>query len=272
MTRNPFNLVFVTPAPIDFSRASEAFPGSGPTTRAFATLRFAVARSLNFLTLPLWELILGSVVIVVLLAALGEGLSRIVRRLGKRAGLKDTTLVSIRDVIRALWIVLAVVGVAYYTDLTSYLTVLVVSTVGGLILSLALQATLSNVIAGLFMIEDGTLRVGDEVTYSGIKGKVIRMTLRTSWILNEKGSITVVSNSNLMAGPLTIHSGTPRVVSRYHLEGVVPPLTAREVPAEKVTEPRPEPTAERAHERDAAKIPERRARKGASKETTRSGP
>jgi small-conductance mechanosensitive channel len=180
-----------------------------------------------------WQLVVGSALIVAFFALLGEALSRVVRRLGKRAGLKDVTLVTIRDATRGIWIVLAIVGVAFYTKLASDLTVLAVSTVGGLILSLALQATLSNVIAGLFMLEDGTLRVDEEITYSGITGRVIRIALRTSWIVTEKGDIVAVSNSNLMGGPLTIHTGAHRLVSRYRLEGLVPSQSKSDPSTEK---------------------------------------
>jgi small-conductance mechanosensitive channel len=174
------------------------------------------------------ESVLGSAVIIAVLALLGEGTSRVIRRFGKRAGLRETTLITIRDLSRVIWVLLAVVGVAFYTGLASDLTVLAVSTVGGLILSLALQATLSNVIAGIFMLEDGTLRVGDEVTYSSIKGTVIRIALRTTWIINEKGVIVAVSNSNLMGGPLIIHTATTRLVPKYHLEGLVHQMTTPE--------------------------------------------
>lgn len=175
---------------------------------------------------------MGSALIVAVFALVGEGLSRIIRRVGRRAGVKDQTLASIRDVTRGVWIIIAIVGVAYYAKLTSDLTVLAVSTIGGLILSLALQATLSNVIAGLFMLEDGTLRVGDEVTYSGVSGRVIRIALRTSWIATDKGEIVSVSNSNLMGGPLTIRTATRRLVSRYRLEEIVPSMTKPDAAAQ----------------------------------------
>jgi small-conductance mechanosensitive channel len=188
-------------------------------------------------TAPLWELLLGSVAIVVFFGAVGEGISWLIRRAGVRAGYRDATLVRIRDVTRVIWIFLAVVVIALYTDLAFYtdlfseLSILAVSTVGGLIVSLALQSTLTNVIAGLFMLQDGTLRVGDEVTYSAVVGTVVRITLRTSWIMTEKGTIAVVSNSNMMGGPLIIRSGTPRLVRRYHLEHVVPAVQPPAGPA-----------------------------------------
>jgi small conductance mechanosensitive channel len=184
-----------------------------------------------------WQLVLGSVLIVAFFALIGEAASRAIRRFGRRAGIRETTLVGIRDATRAVWIVLAIIGIAFYTDLASDLTVLAVSTVGGLIVSLSLQATLSNVIAGLFMLEDGTLRVGDEITYSSQRGKVIRITLRTTWIMTEKGTIVVVSNSNLMGGPLTVHTATNRLVTRFHLEGLVPPQPISPASPEAVASP-----------------------------------
>jgi small-conductance mechanosensitive channel len=168
-------------------------------------------------------LILGSAVIVAFFALVGEGLSRVLRQVGRRAGLKESTLIVIRDTSRAIWVVLAIVGVAYYTRLTSELTVIAVTTVGGLIVSLALQATLTNVIAGLFLLQDGTLRIGDDITYSGIAGRVVRITLRTSWIMTDKGVIVTVANSQLMNGPLVNRTATNRLLARYHLEVDRPP-------------------------------------------------
>lgn len=169
------------------------------------------------MTAPLWELVVGSVAIVAILALLGEGASRLVLRVGRRAGLKPATLWAIRDVARVLWILLAVLGVAYYTNLASALAVLVVSTVGALTVSLALQATLSNVISGLLLLRDGTLRLGDQIEYSGVKGRVVRITLRSSWVRTEGGALAVVGNTQLMNGPLVNHTATERLTAKYHL-------------------------------------------------------
>lgn len=166
---------------------------------------------------PAWHVYVGTALIVVVFAILGEGLLRLVDRIGRRAGVRETTLLWSRDSIRVIWIILAVVGVAYYTGLASALTVLAVSTVGGLVVSLALQATLSNVIAGLFLLQDGTLRLGDDITYSSITGRVIRITLRTSWVITDKGVIAAVANSQLLNGPLINRTATARLITRYHL-------------------------------------------------------
>lgn len=220
-----------------------------------------------------WNLVLGSIIIVGAVALIGEGVSRLIRTAGRRAGIKEATLVVIRDTSRGIWVVVAIVGVADYTHLASELSLLVLSTVGGLILSLALQATLSNVIAGLFMLNDGTLRVGDEITYSSVKGKVVRITLRTSWIATEKGTIAVVSNSNLMGGPLINQTATTRLVRRHSLEGLMPPQKLSEVeatPGPSKAPDRADPTpSEPSPARADRKIPEKRAKKGPAKDSDR---
>ncbi len=169
------------------------------------------------LVFPAWDVYVEAAAIVVAFGLAGEGLSRLVQGVGRRAGVRDTTVLWTRDTIRIIWIILAVVGVAYVTGLASEITVLAVSTIGGLVISLALQATLTNVIAGIFLLEDGTLRLGDDITYSSISGRVIRITLRTSWIMTDKGVIAAVANSQLMNGPLVNRTATGRLVARYHL-------------------------------------------------------
>jgi small-conductance mechanosensitive channel len=164
-----------------------------------------------------WASIIGAALIIVFFALFGEGASRLIRRLGKLAGLRETALGVIRDSVRAIWIVLAVVGVAYYIHVASELTVVAFSTVGGLIVSLALQATLSNVIAGLFLLGDGTLRLDDDITYSGVTGRVVRITLRTTWVMTNQGEIAAIANSQLMNGPLVNRTASTRLVNRYHL-------------------------------------------------------
>jgi small-conductance mechanosensitive channel len=212
-----------------------------------------------------WELVLGSVIIIAFFALVGEGVSRLIRRAGEKAGFKETTLGGIRDATRAIWIVLAVVGVAYYAHLFSELSVLAVSTVGGLIVSLALQATLSNVIAGLFMLEDGTLRVGEQITFSSINGTVVRVTLRTTWILTDKGSIASISNSNLMSGPLIISSGTPRLLHKYHLEHLLPVAQSLQKPSQTPPAVGNQVTAAKDGEKDDKKSLDKRSRKSSEK-------
>jgi small conductance mechanosensitive channel len=86
--------------------------------------------------------------------------------------------------------------------------------VAGLAATLALQSTLQNIIAGIFMIRDRTMRLGDSIEIGGMKGKVVRLGFRTAWLKDEGGSVVIVSNSTLLNGPFVNHTATQRLEKR----------------------------------------------------------
>lgn len=108
--------------------------------------------------------------------------------------------------MRILGILVAVWGVLAYTGLLSGLTILTISGVVGLVVSLALQSTLSNMLSGFFLLGDHAVAPGDMITIGAVHGKVVRMALRNTWVETSQGDVAIVSNSVLAAGPLTNHS------------------------------------------------------------------
>lgn len=184
-----------------------------------------------------WLEVVTVVITVAVIAVVGEVLSRLIRRVGHRAGIREGTLSLIRDIIRAVWVVVAIVAVTYESHLASELSVVAVSTVGGLIVSLALQATISNFIAGMLLIQSGTLRLGDDITYSSVRGKVVRIALLTSWIMTDDGVLAAVANSQLMNGPLVNRTATGRLSDRYYIV----PETKHPPPGEKGAGSSPRP-------------------------------
>ena len=55
----------------------------------------------------------------------------------------------------------------------------------------------------------------DVIEYNGIKGKVVRIALRNTWIMPDSGNIVMVSNSSLSNGPLTNHTATERLSKKF---------------------------------------------------------
>lgn len=141
----------------------------------------------------------GTVVVSYLIA---EVLIRVITRAAKRAHAPPALIRSIREGLSILWIVLAAAGVLSLTGIASQFSALTVSGLVGLAISLALQTTLSNIIAGIMLFNDGALRLNDMVEYSGIKGKVVKIALRNTWVRMDDGNIAIISNSSLSSGPL----------------------------------------------------------------------
>jgi len=147
-----------------------------------------------------------------------ELLNAIARRAAKRAGASRTVT---RDLGYGLRLVAALAVITNFLNalgVASEFTALTVSGIAALAISIAFQTTLSNVVSGILMFYDGAIRLHDEVEFGGIKGKVVRIALRNTWIKTDSGKIVVVGNSSLSSGPLTNHSATERLSKKYAIE------------------------------------------------------
>jgi small conductance mechanosensitive channel len=154
---------------------------------------------------------IAEVVIIVAVAWLtAEILIRVISRAAKRAGASADLIRTVREALSILWIVLAVVAIFSITGSASLLF-LTLSGIVGLAISLALQNTLSNVISGILLLSDGALRLHDSISFGSLKGEVVKLGLRSTWVRTESGDIAIISNSNLQAGPLINHSAINRL-------------------------------------------------------------
>lgn len=156
-------------------------------------------------------LILGSLTIAFGSFVILWVVSRVIQGVVLRAGVNKGAARTVRDVMFLIWLVTAVSGVATFTGLASEFTALTISGIGGLTISLALQNTIQNIISGFLLFRDGAIRVDDEISCGGTKGKVVRMALRNTWIRTDDGKIAIIGNTTLTSGPLTNYSATERL-------------------------------------------------------------
>ena len=93
-------------------------------------------------------------------------------------------------VIAMIFVVLAAFGVD--------VSVLVTSVgVLSLIVGLGCQSLVSDIVAGLFMIFEGDIKVGDVVVINGWRGTVLQIGLRRTKIEDTVGNINIVNNSSI---------------------------------------------------------------------------
>lgn len=142
---------------------------------------------------------------------LGEALIRLISGALKRGGASPDLIRTVREAITILWVVLAAVAIFSITGIASLFSFLTLSGIVGLAISLALQNTLSNIISGILLLSDRALRLHDTIAFSGMRGEVVKIGLRSTWIRADNGDIAIVSNSNLQAGPLVNHSAASRL-------------------------------------------------------------
>ena len=140
-----------------------------------------------------------------------ELLSRLTASAAKRAGVAPNEVRQIQDALMVVFIAIAAVVITGVLGISSVLTTFTFSAVAGVAATLALQSTLQNIIAGIFMIRDHTLRLGDSIEIGGMKGRVVKLGFRTVWLKDERGSVVIVSNSTLLNGPFVNHTATQRL-------------------------------------------------------------
>ena len=193
-------------------------------THLVAFLQATTTNSTSSTTLsaakPLWITIAEIAVLLAGIIMVGTLLSALVRTIAIRAGASKAVAGSVRQWIWVLMVVGAVVGVAYLTGISSEITTLTISGIGGLAITLALQNTISNVIAGVLLLNDGIIRLGDDIQYGGpggVRGEVVKLSLRTTWIRTSEGVITVIGNSNLSAGPILNYTARARLEKKMQL-------------------------------------------------------
>jgi small-conductance mechanosensitive channel len=164
------------------------------------------------------ELATGIVVGTFITVLIEEGISRIIRRGAKKAGINRTLIRDIGVAMRVIAVLVIVTMILSLTGLASVFTAITVSGIGALAVSLALQNTLSNILSGILMFHDGVIHLNDTVESGSVKGKVVRLAPRNTWIKMDSGKIAVISNSLLAAGPLINHSATERLSRKYAIE------------------------------------------------------
>jgi small conductance mechanosensitive channel len=154
-----------------------------------------------------------AVVIAFVLATwvLMELLSKGIRNVAKRAGANPSVLYGVRNAMRVIWLLLVATGIISYLGVTSEYTTLTISGVAGIAITLSLQSTLANFISGIFLFYDKAIRLDDDVQFGGIRGRIVHIALRNTWIKAQDGSLVMVSNSNLASGPLINFTASERL-------------------------------------------------------------
>jgi small conductance mechanosensitive channel len=120
-----------------------------------------------------------------------------------------------RVLLTAVWVSVAIVGVSLTVGPISPLSTLTVSAVAGIAATLALQTVLQNIVAGYVLLRRRFLRLGDEVTIGSVHGKVAAVGIVTTVLRLEDGSLALVSNSNLLSGPLVNRTAGQRLAGEY---------------------------------------------------------
>ncbi len=73
----------------------------------------------------------------------------------------------------------------------------------GVGVGLGLQNVVSNFVAGLILLIEQPIRMGDRIETNGTAGDVIRIAARSTWVRTNDNVVIIVPNSNFINNPVT---------------------------------------------------------------------
>jgi small-conductance mechanosensitive channel len=185
---------------------------------SFLTLAYRV---LNYplLTLGKGELTLGVIIKLVALCALVVIGERLLRHKFTMKVLKRTAFDAALQyaIARISGYVILLVG--FYVALTAVglnlSSLAVVAGAIGIGIGFGLQNIIQNFIAGIIILAERPIALGDRVEVGGIAGMVAKIDLRSTKIVTSDNISIIVPNSNFITSPVTNWShGDPRVQMR----------------------------------------------------------
>jgi small conductance mechanosensitive channel len=139
---------------------------------------------------------------------------RIVRRIIMGSMARAKVDPSIRDMLGALlrWAILGFALVIACDQIGIQIAALLTGvSIIGLAIGFAAQETLANFIAGIVIFWDKPFRVGDWIVIDNNFGKVLRVSFRSTRMLNLTGETVVMPNTYMLANRVANHSTHPMI-------------------------------------------------------------
>ena len=120
--------------------------------------------------------------------------------------------VLVRRVGRVLQVIIVIIGVlgifaVFAIDVSSVIISLGAASIA---VSFALSTLLNNLVAGILLVADDSVRVGDTIKVGGLQGRVVRMRTRATELETLEGKPVFVPNVYLAQTPVERLSRGPK--------------------------------------------------------------
>ena len=173
----------------------------------------------SILSNPLLKDIIVSLIIIGAALGIVKWTSIFINQTGKRFDSEATLIQVINEIIR--YSVYAIALTLILNELGINITAIALSLgIVGIAVGFAARDTISNFIAGLFVLADKSFKVGDIIEISDYKGKVHVMGFRVTKLITPDNNIVSIPNSNFSKNVHVNH--TPLEEKRVDLAITVP--------------------------------------------------
>ena len=168
---------------------------------------------------PLLKDIIVSVIIIIASLGIIKWTSIFINNAGKKFNSEPTLIQVINELIR--YTVYALALTLILNEIGINITAIALSLgIVGIAVGFAARDTISNFIAGLFVLADKSFKVGDIIEISDQKGRVLLMGFRVTKLITPDNNIVSIPNSNFSKNVHVNH--TPLEEKRVDLEITVP--------------------------------------------------
>jgi len=107
-----------------------------------------------------------------------------------------TIIILLKNIIKYAIVMFAVLGILTIYGINTHSLVTGIG-IAGVVIGLALQDALKDIIGGINIILDNYYVVGDLVTFNDFTGKVQALGLKTTKIVNFNGEVLIIANRNI---------------------------------------------------------------------------
>ncbi|MCK5828574.1 mechanosensitive ion channel family protein [Candidatus Bipolaricaulota bacterium] len=160
-----------------------------------------------------------------------------------------TTLAALGFVVKmAIWTVVVLLALDYYTDITALIAGL---GIGGIAIALAVQNVLSDLFASISIIVDKPFVIGDFIVVGDQMGNVEKIGLKTTRVRSLTGEQIIFSNSDLLSSRVRNYKRMfeRRIAFSVGVTYQTTPDQLEEIPAliEKIVSSQPDVRFDRSH-------------------------
>ncbi|MEM1241048.1 MAG: mechanosensitive ion channel family protein [Cyanobacteria bacterium P01_H01_bin.26] len=184
-----------------------------PSVAIWLLLHQFLATERDTITIKVIETAIGAAIIIVGLSLLEVLLTSEAKRSAYSVLQVPRLFLQIARISLVLCISFYVLSTIWGVNLSNLATAL---GVGSLVIALALQNTLSNLVSGFLLLFDSPFKVGDWIRFGDIEGQVEDLNWRSVRLRTHERDLLVVPNSVLdQENIYNYHSGDPLHAERY---------------------------------------------------------
>ena len=151
------------------------------------------------------------IVLIVAIFVIGT-IGRLVKKHLRATNLpEDMQNILRRCIVYVLWYIILIYIIELLEIKEILLPLIGTSILIGVAVALAVKDTLSDAVAGLFLLFDKHFNIGDQIETMKYKGEIINVTLRKTRIMTSDGTIVVLPNRKIDSSGWQLYKKTNQI-------------------------------------------------------------